>query len=202
MGGTMNPSTYQQVRENMERLAEFLGGSGGEIPSLEEIINRLETIEETVNNIVENPTGGGDVTVEEDGAIRVYGMTIVTQFSDTDIAPVAYTRDVTFELKKPSAVGLNTIEGFDGNYVLIATYKHNLINGEQVDLYEYIPQQVAYSKNMRGYTRSATDASSSAAWGTWEPVVNEGEKVQKQFIQSETEPDTQTEGDYWCEPLD
>ena len=197
----MNPSTYQQVRENMRTIAEFLG-SGGDIPSLSEILERLDTVEETVNNIVDNPSGGGDVTVEENGSIRVNGITIVTQFSDTDITPAAYTTDVTFELKKPSAVGLDTIEGFDSNYVLIVTYKHNLINGEQVDLFEYIPQQVAYSKTMQGYTRAATDASSSASWGEWAPIISESEKAQKQFIQSEAEPETQVEGDYWCEPLE
>lgn len=203
-GYSMNPSTFQQVRENMEAILKFIGSMdpGGDIPTFSEIIERLEKVEEDLTNIIDNPTGGGDTSVEEDGSIKVYGVTIVTQFADENITPAAYTRDVTFELKKPSVVGLNSFDAFASDeYILMITYKRNLAAGEMVDMMEYKAQQVAFSNSMVQYTRSASDTSALAQWGAWESVIPEL-KIDKQFIQSETEPENQPEGDYWCEPIE
>lgn len=205
MDGKMNPSTYQQVRENMKLLNDFFGdgtGGSGSGTSYKELIERIEKMEDTITKIVENPTGGGDTIVKPDGTIKVYGLSVDVQHADADITPGAYTRDITYELKKPAVVKLDKIGGFEGKYVLICTYKRNLETGESVDLYEYKPQQVAYSSTMTAYTRTASDATSSAVWGEWVPVIAEAEKAAKQIIQSETEPLTQTEGDYWCEPIE
>ena len=198
--GTMNPSTYQQVRENMERIADLFGSGDS---SIEKILERLEAIEETVTNIVDPPSGSGDITTNIDGSLVVNGVTIQTQFADENLTPAAYTRDVTFELKKTSVVGLNSYTPFaTRTYALVITYKHNLVEGEEVDLYNYAPQQIAYGDGMVGYTRTASDNTSQASWpSTWTPVVSESEAAPKQWIQSETEPENQSEGDYWCEPL-
>lgn len=202
--GTMNPSTFQQVRENMEAIFKFLGSldPGTEIPSISDIVDRLEKLEEDLNNIIENPGGGGDTSVEEDGSIKVYGVSLVTEFADENLTPAAYTRDVTFELKKPSVVGLNSFTGFEEDkYSLVVTYKHNLVKNELVDSLDYCAQQMAFGAKMIQYARTASDTSQEATWGPWAAVVPEAAKAEKQFIQSDTEPENQPEGDYWCEPI-
>lgn len=208
--GVMKPSTYQQVRENMKRLDEFFGGGGGDPGSLTEIMETLDELRSDIDAL-ESALGGGsgggstggDLVQDEDGNIMVYGVRIVTQFADEDLTPAAYTRDVTFELKKTEVVGLNAIPGFSGAYVLIVTYKHNLPVGESVDPFAYLPQQVAYGTNMKAYTRTSVDTAGSA-WSTpWTEVNPAGEFTFNYpiFVQSETEPDDLKESDYWFEPL-
>lgn len=199
-GEAMNPSTFLQVRENMNRLNEFFGG-GGSGGSIQDIFDRLDQLEENIDNIINNnPSGSGDITIGEDGEMVVNGITISLNFPDTDTTPGSYTRDVTFELKQPTAIGLGETEGFDNQYCIVVTYKHCVDEGE-IDTINFVPQQVAYGKNMIGYTRTASDVSAQASWGAWGPVVAEQEEVQKQWVQSTSEPQNQTEGDYWAEPI-
>lgn len=199
----MNPSTFQQVRENMKRLNDFFGDGSGGTGSIQDIINRLESLEETINNIVSPDTpGAGDIIQNEDGSLSVAGVTIVLDFADENTTPGAYLRDVTFELKNTEVVGLSDIEAFTGmNYAMVVTYKHNLKDGEQVDSYQYLPQQIAYGNNGVMYCRTASDTSDTASWGEWMAVIPEIPEQQKQWVQSETEPQNQNIGDYWCEPL-
>lgn len=197
----MKQSTYQQVRENMEKLAAFIGD--GDITSIQEIINRITSLEENMNNIL-NPgggtgTSGSDIVPDANGNLMVMGIRILTEFSDMDTTPNTYLRDVTFELKKTSVIGLSGIEGFTNEYVLVVTYKHNLASDESVDLYNYKPQQMAYSDAMTMYARIAQEG--NAAWNTWVPVSSAGGGGNN-FIVSDSEPDDQDEGDYWAEPLD
>lgn len=209
--GVMNPSTYQQVRENMKRLNEFFGdggsGSGGltEImQTLQELKADIEKLEESLGGGTGGGTAGGDLVQDENGNIMVYGVRIVTQFADEDLTPAAYTRDVTFELKKTDVVGLNAMPGFTaGAYVLVITYKHNLPTGESVDPFAYLPQQIAYGTNMKAYTRTSVDTAGSAWSSPWTEVNPASEFTFNHpiFVQSETEPSDLKESDYWFEPL-
>lgn len=202
MPGEMNPSTYQQVRENMNRLEEFFGGGGGS-GSLQDLIDRVSNLEEVINSITNPDAGSGDIIQNEDGSLTVLGVTIVTDFADTDTTPGSYTRDVTYELKNTTVVGLNSFSAFSGmNYAMVVTFKHNLATDESVDAFEYRPQQIAYGNNGVMYCRTATDATSSASWGGWVAVQPEVPEQQKQWMQSDTEPSNQTTGDYWCEPIE
>lgn len=200
----MKQSTYQQVRENMEKLAAFIGD--GDITSIKEIIDRIIALEEDMDKIM-NPggggsgTGGSDIVPDEDGNLMVMGVRVLTEFSDTDTTPNAYLRDVTFELKKTSVIGLSGVEGFTNEYVLVITYKHNLALNESVDLYNYKPQQLAYGDSMTIYGRIAQEG--NAAWNNWFPISSAGGgDGGNNFIVSDSEPQDQEEGDYWAEPLD
>lgn len=200
----MKQSTYQQVRENMEKLAAFIGD--GDIASIQEIINRIAALEDDMDKIL-NPDAGGsgtsgsDIVPDAEGNLMVMGVRILTEFSDMDTMPNTYLRDVTFELKKTSVIGLSGVEGFTNEYVLVITYKHNLALNESVDLYNYKPQQFAYGDSMTMYGRIAQEG--NAAWNNWFPVSSAGGGGGgNNFIVSDSEPQDQEEGDYWAEPLD
>ena len=142
-----------------------------------------------------------DIVPDEDGNLMVMGVRILTEFSDTDTTPNTYLRDVTFELKKTSVIGLSGVEGFTNEYVLVITYKHNLALNESVDLYNYKPQQLAYGDSMTMYGRIAQEG--NAAWNNWFPISSVGGGGGgNNFIVSDSEPQDQEEGDYWAEPLD
>ena len=200
----MKQSTYQQVRENMEKLAAFIGD--GDIASIQEIINRISALEDNMDKIL-NPDAGGsgtsgsDIVPDAEGNLMVMGVRILTEFSDMDTMPNTYLRDVTFELKKTSVIGLSGVEGFTNEYVLVITYKHNLALNESVDLYNYKPQQLAYGDSMTMYGRIAQEG--NAAWNNWFPVSSAGGGGGgNNFIVSDSEPQDQEEGDYWCEPIE
>ena len=200
----MKQSTYQQVRENMEKLAAFIGD--GDIASIQEIINRISALEDNMDKIL-NPDAGGsgtsgsDIVPDAEGNLMVMGVRILTEFSDMDTMPNTYLRDVTFELKKTSVIGLSGVEGFTNEYVLVITYKHNLALDESVDLYNYKPQQLAYGDSMTMYGRIAQEG--NAAWNNWFPVSSAGGGGGgNNFIVSDSEPQDQEEGDYWCEPIE
>ena len=199
----MKQSTYQQVRENMEKLAAFIGD--GDITSIQEIINRITALEGDMDKILNPDTGGSgtsgsDIIPDAEGNLMVMGVRILTEFSDVDTAPNTYLRDVTFELKKTSVIGLSGVEGFTNEYVLVITYKHNLVSNESVDLYNYKPQQLAYGDSMTIYGRIAQEG--NAAWNDWFPVSSAGGGGGgNNFIVSDNEPEDQEEGDYWAEPL-
>ena len=199
----MKQSTYQQVRENMEKLAAFIGD--GDIASIQEIINRIAALEDDMDKIL-NPDAGGsgtsgsDIVPDAEGNLMVMGVRILTEFSDMDTMPNTYLRDVTFELKKTSVIGLSGVEGFTNEYVLVITYKHNLALNESVDLYNYKPQQLAYGDSMTMYGRIAQEG--NTAWNNWFPISSAGGGGGgNNFIVSDNEPEDQEEGDYWAEPL-
>ena len=200
----MKQSTYQQVRENMEKLAAFIGD--GDITSIQEIINRITALEDDMDKILNPDTGGSgtsgsDIVPDAEGNLMVMGVRILTEFSDMDTMPNTYLRDVTFELKKTSVIGLSDVEGFTNEYVLVITYKHNLALNESVDLYNYKPQQLAYGDSMTMYGRIAQEG--NAAWNNWFPISSAGGGGGgNNFIVSDSEPQDQEEGDYWAEPLD
>lgn len=189
----MNPSTYAQVRENMENLLKILG-DGSEFSKLFE---RLDEVEQQLEKITNPTPGSGDITTNPEGNLIVYGVTIVTQFANSETTPESYTRDVTFELKSPAIIGLTADDGFSAPYVLMVTYKHNLAEGVEVDEFTYRSQQVAYGDNMVAYTRTANEDNS--AWGEWGPQLGTGAGTQ--WIESTTEPVDQDPGGYWCEPI-
>ena len=199
--GNMNPSTFQQVRENMEKILVILSEDPENPNSIPNIIERLEQIEEIINNITK-PDAGGDIGTDENNNIIVYGVTLVTEFSDTDTAPASYKRNVTYELKKPSAIGLNETPGFESDYILVMTYTNNLEEGESVDLYKYRGQQIAVGANAVLYTRTGTEDSNS--WGEWVAVTSAGGggSSVKQWINADVEPIDQQEGDYWTKSIE
>ena len=203
--GQMNPSTYQQVRENMERLLRLIGD---EDPSMSytDVVNNIEIIKNELDDIKEmlNPdpsTGGAsDITTDADGNIRVYGIQIITQNAELNNPPTAYTRDVTFELKSTAAVGLSTIDGFSNRYCIVITYKHNLPSGESVDTFKYVPQQVAFGDNFKTVSRNAQ--TNNSEWGTWHAITEEYVVKFPVFVDQESEPSDQKAGDYWFKDIE
>lgn len=212
MPSEMNPSTYLQVKENMKRISDFLDGGGSGGLTLEEIQNILNQIQQDIDDIENalNPpdpgTGGGsggDTIINDDGVIQVYGVRLLTGFYNVNTTPNSYTRDVTFELKQPTVIGLNGREGFANSLCVVVTYKHNLQEGESADTFNYLPQQVAYGSGMQSFTRTA--ASDGASWGAWSEASGGTVAPEKVtfpvFVESSTEPTNQKAYDYWLEPL-
>lgn len=189
----MNPSTYAQVRENMENLLKILGDES----EFSKLFDRLDDVEQKLENITNPPAGSGDIVTNPDGNLLVYGVTIVTQFANSETTPESYKRDITFELKSPAIIGLSTVDGFSAPYVLMVTYKHNLAEGVTVDEFTYRSQQIVYGSNMVAYTRTANE--DNTAWGEWGAQLGTGAGTQ--WIESSTEPADQDPGGYWCEPI-
>lgn len=197
--GEMNPSTFQQVRENMNKILAILSDDPENPDSLPNIIDRLKKIEEIITNITD-PDTGGDISTDTNGNIIVYGVTLITEFAEEDTTPASYKRNVTYELKKPSAIGLNEIPGFESEYVLVMTYTHNLKEGETVDVFKYRGQQIAVGANAVLYTRTGTEDSN--AWGEWVAVTSAGGgSTTKQWVHADVEPVDQEEGDYWTKTI-
>ena len=200
--GNMNPSTYQQVRENMEKLLDLMKVDPENPNTIPSIIERLEDLEKVVNNITDPDSGSGDLGQDENGNVYVYGITLITEFAEVNTAPASYKRDITYELKKPSAVSLKDTPGFEAEYVLIMTFTHNLREGESVDVFKYAGQQIAVGANAVLYTR--TGVSDGSSWGEWVAVTPAGggtTPVKKQWVAADTEPSDQETGDYWSKPI-
>ena len=224
----MNPSTYIQVRENMEKLMALvskvneISEATGDIDTIKDeiakinedidklgdlsdvpmTIKEITTIIEEINNKILNPEpdAGGDLINTEDG-VKVIGIHANTTDSENDTAPNAYKQGMTLELKKASAVGLSDKEGINKEYVFVLTFvQDSSIKGESAIANDkYSCQQVAYA-DIAGvqYSRTSSD---NIAWSDWAEMSGSG-SGHIQWVESTTEPVDQLSGDYWCEPLD
>ena len=188
-------STYQQVIENMRYIQD-------------EILPKISILNDTVFNPNNTPTSGkNDIVVDPDMIMRVVGISIITDNQDVNTPPKDYERNLSYEVKKTSAVNLVDKEGITLDHVLIKTIKMG-----NSDI-EYPAWQTAYGDiAMTMYCRKAIDDNT---WEEdWVKVVDLQEMIKnnqefidkltrKQFVASsvEPEPDAQEEGDYWFEPV-
>ena len=225
------PSTYQQVVENANKLAEHttsinslasivgdassglvsevnkldltIYGDGtaanpGLADKVEDIASAMDAIEESVDEINEtifndDPTteGNSDIHFDpETGEMCVTNITIITENAGVNSQPSAYERDITYEFKLASAVGLSGYDGITATHVLIITHccTDSSIN--------YPVWQAAIGDSeMKMYQRVATSAS---VWGAWTPVSGDSHR---QIVDSDTQPSGQEVGDYWLETI-
>jgi len=188
-------STYQQVIENMRYIQDT-------------ILPKIDILNDTVFN-PDNTAGNtnSDMIVDENNQLKVVGVTIVTDNKGQDTPPSSYSRNVTYELKETSAVGLVGKDGITLNHVLIKT-----IAMDEEEGVDYPAWQTAYGDvAMTTYFRKA---GANDTWGDWVKVVDMQEILEKneeliqqlthkQFVQSDNQPadDVQEVGDYWMQPL-
>lgn len=224
----MNPSTYKQVVENMEKVAQLildlqtLSGKVNDdettIKSLSDQVKKMaeelgdlsdlpmtvkemyEVIKEVEDKIL-NPdpsTSTGDIVSTDDG-VKVVGIHTNTTDKDTDTAPNTYKQGMTLELKSAEAIGLKGMDGITKDYVFVVTLNQDTnIAGESA------VAEGKYSTQQIAYGDTAgieySRVSAGAAWGEWAKMSGDGGT---HFIQSDTQPaaDAQKPGDYWCEPI-
>lgn len=221
----MNPSTYKQVVENMEKitqLIEELRTLTGKVDADEESIKFLSdkieamskelgdltdlpmtvkemyaVIKEVEDKILNPTTNTGDIVNTEDG-VKVVGIHTNTTNKDTDTAPNSYKQGLTLELKKTDAISLKGQEGITKDYVFVITLNQDsAIAGESaVASGKYSIQQIAYG-DTAGIEYSRVSISDTK-WGDWSKMSGEGGN---QIVQSDTQPTDQKAGDYWCEPI-
>lgn len=185
------PSTYQQVLANMEAIAGL--GNLSELPmNLEEIANTVKKLEDT---IVNPPAGGAssDVITTEDGS-KVLGNHLNTGNAEVDTPLDEYTRGVTFEVKNVTIVGLNEKDGMTDAYCMVMTVKRDSAIEDEPEAISFTPFQVAFSTSGAClYIRHQSDT----GWDEWQGLSGGGSKE----IVSDTQPDKQKAGDYWCQPI-
>lgn len=223
----MNPSTYKQVVENMEKitqLIEELKALTGKVETDEESIKTLSakieamskelgdltdlpmTVKEMyavikeVEDKILNPdpaTNTGDIVNTEDG-VKVVGIHTNTTNKDTDTAPNSYKQGLTLELKKTDAINLKDMEGITKDYVFVITLNQDsAIAGESAVASGKYSIQQIAYGDTAGIEYSRVNTSDTK-WGDWSKMSGEGGK---QIIQSDTQPTDQKAGDYWCEPI-
>ena len=173
MGNKPFPSTYKQVLDNMRRIADVVD-------------NYITKLVDTIFNPSASADGTTNVEYDStDGSLHVIGSTILSDDPSTQKNPGQYTQDLSWEMKKSSAMSLSDMSHV-GEYVTIMT----------VNEYPNSVWQVAYSDDhLATYFRKALN---DDAWDQWEPVGRQ------QFIESATQPadSVQNIGEYWLQPLD
>ena len=174
----MNPSLYQQVRENLADLDYIL-------------------------DVLRAP---GGASIGNEGLV-VKGIHINTDAVSTNKAPSAYTYGVTYEIKQVSTMGLSSKEGCQANaYVFVVTVKPDArLTGEaNVNI---PPFQIAVAPDNGGmymYRRNYVNN----AWTEWYSGGGSEEEpeeldLSRYCIDKSTQP-TPTEqlpGDYWEKPI-
>ncbi|MCM1230094.1 MAG: hypothetical protein NC489_08175 [Ruminococcus flavefaciens] len=188
------PSTYQEVLRHGVLLDDEI------MP----IINLLK------NTILKPGDDDGDsrsdVIIDDDGNMKVVGVTVVLKDIDKDLKPSEYLRDVTYELKNAAVIGLAGKPGVSLRYVTLKTVNvHNKPDGVV-----YPAWQCAYGdQGMEMWYRKAL---SDGEWGPWERVVDierlfsEHPEIVERFshrqvLESKTLPENQDVGDYWFWPI-
>lgn len=223
----MNPSTYKQVVENMEKVAQLideLKALTGKVETDEDSIKSLsdkidamskelgdltdlpmtvkemyEVIKEVEDKVL-NPdptTNTGDIVSTDDG-VKVVGVHTNTTNKDSDTAPNTYKQGLTLELKKAEVIGLKGQDGVTKDYIFVITLNQDsAIAGESAVASGKYSIQQIAYGDIAGIEYSRVNTSDTK-WGDWSKMSGEGGK---QFVQSDTEPTDQKAGDYWCEPI-
>lgn len=188
------PSTYQEVLRHRHLLDDEV------MP----VINILK-------NTILNPGDGdgnstSDIIVDENGNLKVIGITVVLDHIDDDLLPSDYKRDITHELKNAAVIGLAGKPGINLRYVTLKTVNIH----DKPDGVVYPAWQCAYGdEGMEMWYRKAI---SDGEWGPWERVIDikrmfeEYPEVVEQFshrqvLESRTLPEKQDVGDYWFWPI-
>jgi len=192
---TPPPSTYQQVIKNMRNLEERL-------------LPLADLLEKTIFN--KDPPKPNEPVSDVifnyiDQRMKALGVTMNTDDKDKILRPIDYLRDVTWELKKISVIGLTGKIGFNLSYCTLLT-----VRVHDPNVVGYPTWQCAYGDvNMELWYRQATDG---YTWGKWIKVhdvkrmLNEYpdliEKLShRQIIMSDSQPTDQEEGDFWIETI-
>lgn len=188
------PSTYQEVLRHTTLLDD-------------EVMPIINLLKNTILNPGDDDGDSrSDVVIDDDGNMKVLGVTVVTQYISTDLKPEDYVRDVTYELKDAAVIGLAGKPGVSLRHVTLKTVNVH----DKPDGVNYPAWQCAYGDDrMEMYYRQAV---ADKEWGPWQRVVDletmfnaHPELVERfshrQILESAVLPTTQNPGDYWFWPL-
>ena len=185
----MNPSTYQQVRENMNEI-EKLKNAVGDISSLTMGLEEMQNMLEELQKSILEPSDEGDIKRDENGNIIVEGVHTDSDNPTENTPPSKYTHGLSVSIKKVSTIGLTGKHGITGDYVFVLTVTKDGKTGPAVD-----PYQLAFMNSANGFYRR--NSTGGDAWGDWlEPA-----KARPQIVDGRSKPNDQLEGEYWCEPI-
>ena len=194
----MDPITYRQVYLNAKAIANMLKDFGGDISNLTQwIINVNEALGDIANP--DNP--GIEPSVEGTGDVRgklpdlsVIGLHALTDKISENLAPSAYNRLVTYEIKDCTAVGVNSLKGVTSTKCILQTWAPSA--QEIADIKAF---QIAYANSGLAFTRYAAEDGSDS-WGEWETGSIGGGGSSSEEI-SDSEPSDQDEGGWWLQPI-
>ena len=201
------------------------------------LVDKVEDLEETTSNLFTNPvdpaTGASltDIATDEDGVLRVLGMSIGLDDITVESPPSHYVRNVTFELKNISAVRLDDKKGVTRPLVAIMTVHFPESDGEgdydpsspqaALSNHRYPAWQLAFVDEDPYIYYRREDAEDPGVWQDWTAILNVKSIVQsitmspstieyfKTFIKTggngivyaDAQPGNQEIGDIWLSPI-
>lgn len=188
------PSTYQEVLRHLNLLDKEV------MPFIEMLKNALLSAGDELGDSY------SDVVIDGEGNLRAIGTTVMVNHVYDDLRPVDYIRDIIYELKDASVIGLAGKPGVSLRYV---TMKTTSVHRKPAEV-NYPVWQYAYcDKCGETYYRQAID---EYTWGTWirtvdlEALLEENQELLKrlshrQVLESKMLPEGQDMGDYWFWPI-
>lgn len=206
-GPKINPSTYKQVVENAAKLLQLVGQLGdlSELPyDLNELARRVEELSNKILDVQPDPdTGGigteGDV-VNSGTGVKVIGIHVNTSKTEENSTIDEYAHGVTFEFKNSEVIGVKGKTGMTGDYCFIMTVKKDSPIAGEPETLGAKEFQIAYGTD--GIYMFRREVTPEGGWGEWQERVDpKPQEVRQQFVQSDTQPTDQLEGEYWCEPI-
>lgn len=198
-GVEIDPITYRQVVKNAENIAAMLAGFGGDITELQQW---FENVNVALGDILNPDNPGIEPSVEGTGDVRgklpelyVIGAHALTDKQSEGLAPSAYQRLVTLEIKNCDVMLLNALDGVTSTVAIVQTWVPAAQSITDITAF-----QIAYCNSGLAFSRVATDDST---WGEWQtgPIGGGGSSGGSEII-SPDQPEDQEEGDYWLEPID
>lgn len=204
---TPNASTYKQVVQNQQDIADLrneIGGEGGESGSIKEQISDINKNIDTINEVVGKMSEGMDATATGDVCgkfpdLKVIGIHANTDKVNENTPPSGYKRDITYEIKSTDAIGLTGKEGVTGPYCLMVTTTiASQVNETDIDFKSF---RMAYGNSLKRFYSEAKDGVDE--WNEWVEDKTQNPHAKTNIITSDTQPadDAQIEGDLWFEEL-
>lgn len=196
----IDPITYRQVvinAQNIGAVFEALGIQTGDITNLKQW---FEAVNVALGDLTDPDKPGIEPTVEGSGDVRgklpelsVIGAHALTDKQSESLAPSAYQRLVTYEIKNCDVLDLDQIDEVTSTTAILQTWAP-----AAQDITDIPAFQIAYVNSGLAYSRIA----SGDTWGEWVTGSIGGGGGGSSEIISPDAPLDQDEGDYWLEPIE
>ena len=197
----IDPITYRQVvinAQNISAMFEALGIQTGDITNLKQW---FEAVNAALGDLTDPDKPGIEPSVEGTGDVRgklpelsVIGAHALTDKQSESLAPSAYQRLVTYEIKDCNIIGLDAMDDVTSTTCILQTWAPSA--QEIADIPAF---QIAYVNSGLAFSRLATNEST---WGEWRTGNIGGGSGGSSEIISPDAPEDQDEGDYWLEPIE
>ena len=162
----IDPITYRQVvinAQNIGAMFEALGIQTGDITNLKQW---FEAVNAALGDLTDPDKPGIEPSVEGTGDVRgklpelsVIGAHALTDKQSESLAPSAYQRLVTYEIKDCNIIGLDVMDDVTSTTCILQTWAPSA--QEIADIPAF---QIAYVNSGLAFSRLATNEST---WGEW-----------------------------------